>query len=100
MTSPIKPSEVVSKKASSLPKEVIEVFNQLIAKHWNGSNSTFKMSEVEHTLCGKLDCIPSYLYDNHYLDVEDIYRAEGWKVYFDKPGYNESYPSTYEFSKD
>lgn len=100
MTSPIKPDEVVSKKAVSLPKEVIEAFNELIAKHWNGTTSTFKMEEVELLICNKLDCRSEYLYRNHFMDVEDIYRAEGWAVYFDKPGYNESYSATYEFRKD
>ena len=100
MTAPIKPSEVVSKKASTIPKVVIETFNELIARHWNGATSTFKMQEAEILICSKLDCEPKYLYENHYMDIEDIYRAEGWAVYFDKPGYNESYSATYEFRKD
>ncbi len=100
MTAPIKPSEVVGKKAETLPKVIIETFNELIAKHWNGNTSKFTMAEAELIICNKLDCNSKYLYDNHYMDVEDIYRAEGWKVSFDKPGYNESYDSSYEFSKD
>lgn len=28
---------------------------------------------------------------------EDIYRKEGWHVSYDKPVYDENYPSTFEF---
>ena len=39
------------------------------------------------------------LFDNHYLDIEPAYRNAGWKVEFDKPGYNETYDSYFVFSK-
>ena len=33
------------------------------------------------------------------MDIESIYRADGWGVYYDKPGYNETYTATFEFTK-
>ncbi len=38
--------------------------------------------------------------DNHWLDVEDVYREAGWVVEYDKPGYCESYEATFTFKKD
>lgn len=39
------------------------------------------------------------IFDNHWLDIEDIYREQGWKVKYDKPGYNEeSFKPYFEFS--
>ena len=38
------------------------------------------------------------IFDNHWLDVEDLYRKNGWKVDYDKPGYNESYNAYFVFS--
>lgn len=39
------------------------------------------------------------VYGKQYLDVEDIYRKEGWKVVYDKPAYCETYEPTFTFSK-
>ena len=39
------------------------------------------------------------VYDRNLLDVEDAYRKLGWKVAYDKPGYNEAYEGTYQFKK-
>lgn len=96
---PIKPGDVVAAKKKSLPDVVIETFNELIAKHWSGSSSKFEMHEAKEILMGRLDCSGQYLFDNGYMDIEDIYRAEGWEVCYDRPGYNESYQATYEFSR-
>lgn len=35
--------------------------------------------------------------DREHLDVEDVYRAAGWEVTYDKPGYNETYDATFTF---
>lgn len=97
MVEPITPDEVVAAKAKILPDEVIEVFNELIAKHWAGHSSKFKQSEAEEIIAARLAVHPKFLYQNNYMDVEDIYREQGWSVTYDKPGYNEMYEATYEF---
>jgi hypothetical protein len=38
------------------------------------------------------------IFHRGWLDVEDAYRAEGWTVVYDKPGYNESYAASFTFS--
>ena len=37
------------------------------------------------------------IYDNNWLDIEDIFREAGWKVTYDKPAYNESYDAYFKF---
>ena len=39
------------------------------------------------------------IYDKNWLDVEDVYESAGWKVEYDKPGYNENYEPTFTFSR-
>lgn len=97
---PIKPSQVVKKKKDGIPDYVIESFNELIAKHFDGSSSTIKQDEVMSVILSKMPegSKRQDVYDNNWLDVEDIFRAAGWQVTYDKPGYNESYPATFEFS--
>lgn len=92
---PIKPSEVIDKKQELIPDEVIEAFNEMIAANWNGTSSTVSQTEVYALIKKKL----GKDFPMNYLDVEDIYRKAGWKVNYDKPGYNESYGATFEFSK-
>lgn len=117
MSKPIRPNEVAKKKYDSLPHEIIDAFNKLIAEKWNGYNSTFTQNEVMTEILNRMNrgfieankALPEKykdrpfeiteedLFKNHWLDVEDIYREVGWKVEYDKPGYNESYPATFKF---
>lgn len=114
-SNPISPDEVVASKQIQLPDVVIECFNELIAKYWNGRESTFNLDEAANLIADRVDVslIADFLSDhnvtvdlkrqavfqNRWLDVEYVYRANGWKVEYDRPGYNETYPSTFRFTK-
>lgn len=37
------------------------------------------------------------IFNNHWLDIEDKYALDGWKVIYDKPAYNESYEASFKF---
>lgn len=105
MTKPIKPSEVADLKTHSIPSEVFEVFNRLIAANWNGTSSTVKQENVVTSLInywaslrrGPLE--RSRIFAENWLDIEDSYRKAGWKVEYDKPGYNETYDANWTFRK-
>lgn len=110
MVEPIKPEEINEAKAKTIPSEVIESFNHMIAKNWNGSQSRFKQDDVVENIVSRMnknnvlsqheiDVLKISLFSNHNLDVEDLYRAQGWKVEYDKPAYCETYPATFTFSK-
>lgn len=98
VVAPISPGEVIAAKKVSIPDAVIEGFNELIVKHWDGSDSTFRELEAVQLISGK-GITSGDLYANHWLDIEDIYRKSGWTVVYDKPGYNESYAATFSFKK-
>ena len=97
---PISPNEVKQKRIESIPDFVIEAANNLIAKKWNGFSSTFKLNELvkESLKIGGDEVSREDLFDNHSFDIEPIFEKAGWKVNFDKPGYNESYDSFFEFT--
>jgi hypothetical protein len=96
---PISPSEVAGLKATLLPDEVIEAFNELIAKNASNGRSEFTQSTVVSLILKKLPgWTKAQLHAERCLDVEDIYRAAGWKVEYDKPGYNEDYEARFVFS--
>jgi hypothetical protein len=98
MPGPIRPQDVTVQKAAQIPEKVFEVFNLLIVRGWNGHSSVVLQDEVVRLL--KAEGISGPRIDTeHLLDVEDIYRAEGWDVRYSAPGYNETGRSTYTFSK-
>lgn len=96
MSKPIRPDDVIKHK--KLPNEVIDSFNEIIANRFNNGRSNFKQKEVVALIVAK-GIGEAKIYQEHYLDVEDLYRAQGWKVEYDKPGYNESYDANFTFSK-
>lgn len=103
---PIRPQDVNKAKMKIIPSVVFEVFNDLIALHFNGKKSVIRQDTVVNRIVDlynqrhPFDMIDqSWVYTNHWLDIEDAYREAGWKVYYDKPGYNETYPATFEFTK-
>lgn len=94
---PIKPSEVVAKKKKDIPNEVFEAFNELITQNFDGHSATIKQDEVV-ALIVKKGLKRNAIFNNHWLDVEDVYRAGGWNVVYDKPGFNENYEAFFEFT--
>jgi hypothetical protein len=99
---PIKPSEVVERKLAAIPNEMIQAINDCIVKYWDGHEATFKQDElIEHyfEITGEPNVAGNRekLFDNHYLNFEPIFEKEGWNVKYDRPAFNESYPSTFTF---
>ena len=99
MSGPIKPKEVQAQREASIPEEVFQVFNDLIKKNWSGYEATVMQHEAAHLICEKLKITSTKLYENGWMDVETAYRKAGWKVVYDKPGYNETYEANYRFCK-
>jgi hypothetical protein len=97
MVKPITPHEVVGKKKEMLPDCVLEAFNELIAKYFSNGTATFEQNEAVDLISRKLAKTRQYVFDNNYLDVEEIYEKAGWKVEYDNSGHNENYPATFTF---
>jgi hypothetical protein len=101
MIQPISPDDVSKQKLQYLPEEVILAVNEAIAECWNGVESTIKQKNLIDKILLKMpELSRQEVFDKHYLEIEDIYREAGWKVRYDKPGYNESYDAYFEFSKE
>ncbi len=97
MPGPIKPKDVAKRK--HIPEAVFEVFNDFISRKWDGHKAVIEQETVASAVAAALGCAKHEVYDSHYLDIEDAYRKAGWKVEYDKPGYNETYPATFTFRK-
>lgn len=96
---PLTPADVKKKKLLSFPDEVIEAFNELILENWEVNSARVEQEDVIVRIMEKMNCKESAVIDNHYLDIEDLFRKAGWKVEYDKPGYNENYEPYFQFTK-
>lgn len=99
MVKPVSPGEVVVLKKKYIPDGVIEAFNLVIAKHYTGRSATFKQDEVVDLIVKTMGFERHEVFANKWLDVEELYEAEGWKVKYDKPAYCETYDATFTFKK-
>lgn len=93
---PIKPEDV---KDAPVPEEVVQVFNDLIQKHWDGKEARIEQSEVLLAVCLAMGISKHQVFDKKLLDVEKVFRQAGWGVIYDKPFLAESYPAFFIFSK-
>ncbi len=88
----------------------------MITDYWNGTYSSFTQDNVVTRILAAMvrkqvnesfrkgtgesvDELRKQLFEKGWLDVEPIFKKAGWDVEYDKPGYNESYPATFKFSR-
>lgn len=71
--------ELMSRDFKSIPDAVILAFNTLIVKNWNGLASAFKQSDVIAYIASD-NITEEEAIKNHWLDVEPVYRANGFGV--------------------
>jgi hypothetical protein len=99
MAEPISPEDVVQAKLTAIPDAVIEAFNEMIAKEWNGHEAIVRQPDVVKAMRERDPSLTRYkIIENGLLDVEPIYRARGWAVMYDKPGWDENYDPYFTFS--
>ena len=95
---PIRPAEAAKKSMIDFPDAVFESFNQLISKDFSGNSATVRQPDVIKLMTEK-GLNRADIFENHWLDVEPLYRSAGWEVKYDRPGYNESYEAYFVFTK-
>ena len=94
MITPLTPKQVAMQASmqgtSLVPDEVIETFNELILRFWNGYSSSVFLKDIENSLASKgILSSPG----SRWLAVELVYIEQGWLVKYD------GLSSSYEFSQ-
>jgi hypothetical protein len=98
---PITPQECL--KERQIDPTIAEVVNGLLKKNFNRGSIIIEEKEIVSAfltakkLQGDDTWTSGRIYDELLLNFEDFYREAGWKVIYDKPGYNETYNASYEF---
>lgn len=88
MSKPIRPEEVGAAKAVVIPAAVFDAFNAEIAKQFTNRRATVRQEAVVARLV-ESGLRRQELFDAGWMNVEEAYGAVGWKVTYDKPGFNE-----------
>lgn len=96
---PVTPDEIAETKRLIFPNGIIEIFNELIAAHYDGLSSIVLQNEAVCLIEDRFGYSRAEIYNKDYLNIEPLYEAAGWNVEYDKPAYNESYPAKYIFKK-
>lgn len=99
MVQPVSPADIAVQKTKNFPDFVLEEWNKIIAKNFTAGVAVVLQKDIidaliPHTQNGNRQEI----FGNHWLDVEEIYRAQGWDVVYDKPTYYESYEASFKFT--
>lgn len=99
MARPITPAEAETLRLESIPDFVIESFNEMITKNLSQGLARFTHNEVMALIVPKLsgNLTRESIYKNSCNDIAKLFREAGWKVDFDRPGYNESYEPFWVF---
>lgn len=97
MIKPISPNEI--NKTKYIPDEVIELFNELINRNFNGTEAVFDQDEIVELISIKLCITREKVFKDKLLDIESIYEKVGWIVKYSKPSYGESFNSFFRFIK-
>lgn len=99
MTKPVTPQDIAAAKAAYIPEEVIDVFNDLIVQGFSGMSARVVQSEAAALIAERLGTTVEEVFKRGLLNVDEAYRAAGWNVAYDKPGFNESYAAFFVFSQ-
>lgn len=96
MVKALSPAELKAsrERGDTIPPEVIEVVNRLLMDS-NSARPVLTLTEVKKAIFEKTGCTN---FPNEWLNFEPVFRAQGWRVEYDAPRYNESYEPTYTFS--
>lgn len=99
---PISPDEAIEAKV--FPDEVMTGWNNVIAENLRNGRSAFTQDAAIKAIMAAFRAAGkrttrAKIFDKGWLDVEGTYRKAGWKVEYDKPGYNETYAANFTFAK-
>lgn len=98
MSKPIRPDEIGNNKAALIPAAVFDAFNAEITLRFDeGSAQVMQDAVVRRLVDGGMN--RSEIFSAGWLNVEDAYREAGWRVTYQKPGFNEVGEAFFTFSR-
>lgn len=94
------PEDVLKKRVETFPDYVIDAFNNLLIENYQEDETIIKQEDVirkilEYSTDDELT--RETIFKKHYLDIENLYRNNGWEVNYKKPMFNEHFKAYFVF---
>lgn len=81
MTKPFTPAEARAAQIKRIPPEVVAVFNEALAEGiGDGKSVVLRVADMATRVADKTGISRDALFANKYLDIEPLFREQGWKV--------------------
>jgi hypothetical protein len=93
---PVSPEGLDQLKRELIPPEVFETFNRLLGEKAVNGYAVINQDEVVKELTER-GLERQNIFRKGWLNIESLYEANGWKVIYERPGYNESGQSYFTF---
>lgn len=96
---PLAPWDINGMMGEIIPDVIIESVNNLLKKKYRGRAVKLTQDEIIKEI-QRLDINikREKIFEESWMDFEILFEKNGWKVIYDKPGFNESYPANYTFT--
>lgn len=99
MSKPITPQEQAAQATTQIPDVVFDCVNAVLCAGGTHGRIVVHQDSIVTELTGKHGLDLAAIYDKNWLDFEPAYREAGWRVTYDKPGYNEDYRAHWVFTR-
>lgn len=98
------PAKVLSESqlnpCKDIPDYVFDAVNALLCKEVEAPGQAIRLSQnqiIDEIIRRNPTITRSVIFERGYLNFEPAYRAQGWHVTYDKPGYCETYEAFFIF---
>lgn len=93
------PEDAKQRHVASIPDFVIKAINELLSENYKDQGFSIPQDTIITRILrySPEEITRSSIFSNRWLDIEDLYRQNGWEVEYDKPAYNESYSARFIF---
>lgn len=93
----LSPDEMVKHWQQALPDAVVETFNELLAKQFNGKTAKILEEDLLSAIKKKGLAIHEVREQNWLSQTRELYTEKGWKVSFNSPGWDDNFKSYFYF---
>lgn len=94
---PISPNQI--EVFNLIPDNVIFAFNELISKNFDGTTSKVNQSDVLDKIQYLMNCERKTIFENNWINIDNMYKKAGWNVTYNKPSYDENFEAHWIFRK-
>ena len=94
------PEDVLKKRVGTIPDYVIDAFNDLLTENYQEDETIIEQEDIirkilEYSTDDELT--RETIFKKHYLDIENLYRNNGWEVDYEKPAFDELFEPFFIF---